>query len=408
MKNNFKKALSLILAIVITLSFTACGDTKNELKAGDYVISIDEFTYYYYLVWENYQSTAYQYDAAFGEGSGFKQLGYDYTLLPCEQEYKDVYSVLTEVKVEDLNVENPTWEDAFVRLAFDSILQVKYGIDQANKNGIVLETTQTEEANSMVSSIKKDAEGVNLSFEEYMMERYGCALNEEEFRKMYDESNLYNLTIESLEETCMNQVTEEEKQREYESDKANYDAYEGTIVADVRHILISFPEDVISGNKLELTDSEKEPYLKKAQDVLDLYKKNPTEDNFIQLVTEYSGDTASVADGGLFTSVKSDGEYVEEFEKWSVDPTRQVGDTGIIETGYGYHIMYFVKSHGDGKEYHITRAVAADKYYEAFTKAIKEQLSTIDLRSKKIKEITTEQNKLFKTLIDIQYRIEKE
>ena len=33
---------------------------------------------------------------------------------------------------------------------------------------------------------------------------------------------------------------------------------------------------------------------------------------------------------------------VQEFNDWIFDPARKPGDTGIVETSYGYHIMYFV------------------------------------------------------------------
>jgi hypothetical protein len=33
---------------------------------------------------------------------------------------------------------------------------------------------------------------------------------------------------------------------------------------------------------------------------------------------------------------------VKNFENWSTDDSRQYGDTGIVESDYGYHIMYFV------------------------------------------------------------------
>lgn len=32
---------------------------------------------------------------------------------------------------------------------------------------------------------------------------------------------------------------------------------------------------------------------------------------------------------------------VEDFENWCFDASRQVGDTGIVESTYGYHVMYF-------------------------------------------------------------------
>ena len=35
---------------------------------------------------------------------------------------------------------------------------------------------------------------------------------------------------------------------------------------------------------------------------------------------------------------------VQEFNDWVFDPERKTGDTGIVKTTYGYHIMYFVSN----------------------------------------------------------------
>ena len=35
---------------------------------------------------------------------------------------------------------------------------------------------------------------------------------------------------------------------------------------------------------------------------------------------------------------------VAPFEEWCFDESRQYGDTGLVRTSYGYHIMYFVGS----------------------------------------------------------------
>ena len=35
------------------------------------------------------------------------------------------------------------------------------------------------------------------------------------------------------------------------------------------------------------------------------------------------------------------GQMVTEFNDWCFDESRQPGDTGIVKTSYGYHIMYF-------------------------------------------------------------------
>lgn len=88
-----------------------------------------------------------------------------------------------------------------------------------------------------------------------------------------------------------------------------------------------------------------------AQEVLEEFGENETEENFAALAETYSADTGSVGDsgsstGGLYENIER-GTYVTEFENWVYDEDRQPGDTGIIRTEYGYHIMYFVQKHAE-------------------------------------------------------------
>jgi len=49
------------------------------------------------------------------------------------------------------------------------------------------------------------------------------------------------------------------------------------------------------------------------------------------------------------------------FEDWSYDAARKPGDTGIVQTEYGYHVMYFVKTQKDWTEDAIS-SLTSDKY----------------------------------------------
>lgn len=64
------------------------------------------------------------------------------------------------------------------------------------------------------------------------------------------------------------------------------------------------------------------------------------EEEFLKLVEEYSGDPGSVDNGGLYEDI-SVGEMVDEFNDWIFDSERKHGDHGIVETSYGWHIMYY-------------------------------------------------------------------
>ena len=59
---------------------------------------------------------------------------------------------------------------------------------------------------------------------------------------------------------------------------------------------------------------------------------------------------------------------VPDFEKWSVDDSRKYGDTGIVKSDYGYHIMFFVN---DCPEYEskIIAQIKSDRLSDMIDKA---------------------------------------
>ena len=101
---------------------------------------------------------------------------------------------------------------------------------------------------------------------------------------------------------------------------------------NARHILISVSDT---------TDEEAMATAKEtAEKLLAEYEAGEhTEDAFAAI-----GD-AAYADGTAAESARYEditpGQMVEDFENWCFDASRQVGDTGIVESTYGYHVMYF-------------------------------------------------------------------
>ena len=80
-----------------------------------------------------------------------------------------------------------------------------------------------------------------------------------------------------------------------------------------------------------------------AQNILQQYLDGEhTEEAFAALATQFSEDPGSVENGGLYEQVPV-GQMVEPFESWCLAEGRKPGDVGIVETEYGYHVMYFVK-----------------------------------------------------------------
>lgn len=99
---------------------------------------------------------------------------------------------------------------------------------------------------------------------------------------------------------------------------------------NVRHILFS------------LSDYATEDECKAAAEkVFNEFKSgNGGEEAFASLAERNSSDPGSIFNGGLYENVVKD-QMVEEFDEWTFDENRKVGDCEIIKTSYGYHIMYF-------------------------------------------------------------------
>ncbi len=114
-------------------------------------------------------------------------------------------------------------------------------------------------------------------------------------------------------------------------------------LANVRHILINYEGGTKDdqGNTT-YSDEEKAAAKKQAEELLDKWKNNePTEESFIALVKDNTDDTASAETGGLYEDIHRESQYMENFRAWAIDASRKPGDTGIVESDYGYHIMYF-------------------------------------------------------------------
>ncbi len=66
-----------------------------------------------------------------------------------------------------------------------------------------------------------------------------------------------------------------------------------------------------------------------------------TEEAFGLLALAWSEDEGSYYHGGLYEYVH-EGMMVPEIDDWCFDPSRKPGEVSVIETEYGWHVMYYV------------------------------------------------------------------
>ena len=117
--------------------------------------------------------------------------------------------------------------------------------------------------------------------------------------------------------------------------------------ANVRHSLIRVEADAY-GN---YTDEAKEAAKARAEELLAEFEAGDrSEESFAVLAQQYSEDSGSNTNGGLYESVAK-GQMVEEFDAFCFGG-HQPGDTAIVygtNGAYaGYHVMYYS---GDGPLY---------------------------------------------------------
>lgn len=156
------------------------------------------------------------------------------------------------------------------------------------------------------------------------------------------------------EDSSSEETEEEAKDTEYTVEvyyivKAPY--ADDKITKNAGHILVAF-------DSYETSDAAKA----KAEEILAEYKAGEmTKESFEALGEQYTDDS------NVFYDNITVGQMVEEFEAWIYDDAREIGDTDIVETTYGYHVMYFV---GDGDPAWIAKgrtAVVGEKTGDIYT-----------------------------------------
>lgn len=140
---------------------------------------------------------------------------------------------------------------------------------------------------------------------------------------------------------------------------------------NVRHILIT-ADEYGSDEKAKA----------KAEEVLEEYRngKEKSEDAFDAIAEKYNED------GSSFYENVTKGTMVETFDSWIFDEAREVGDTDIVKTEYGYHVMYFS---GDGVPTWKSNAQSS---------LVEEKLTALgeELQAKYEEELVVDQDNLLK------------
>ncbi len=126
----------------------------------------------------------------------------------------------------------------------------------------------------------------------------------------------------------------------------------------IRHILFKTVDD---DNKPLADDKIKAAEANAKKTLAEWKAGDASEESFADYAAELSEDTGSQANGGLIEG-NLPGQNVPAFDKWIFDDARKEGDAEIVETEYGYHIIYFVSKDGSSKDNTIRSSLAANDF----------------------------------------------
>lgn len=239
-----------------------------------------------------------------------------------------------------------TWQQYFIDIAIESWRRYTLLTHLAQEEGFQLDEESQASLDSMAADLEEMAKEYEYASAEDMIREdmgAGCTLAD-----YINYMKLRNIGLMYFEEKYdAFTPTEEEISAYFDENKETFEASgykkEDQTLVDVRHILIQLADgEKDEYSRVKYTDEQWEQCRQQAQSVLDTYLENPTEENFGELAKTHSAD-GSASTGGLYTDVKQ-GTMVEEFNDWIFDPDRVGGDTGLVKTVYGYHVMYFVSS----------------------------------------------------------------
>lgn len=247
---------------------------------------------------------------------------------------------------------NETNAEKAITQSLDSLKELKILLIKAKEDMIQLNNEDLTTFNSYMEQIIASEGGSDdkKKAQEAISKKYGISFAE--FEAVFKSSFLayYKYPNEASKKF---DVTDSEIKAFYDKDPSSFDQ------VTVRHILIGTTDSAtgqaLSGDKLE----EKK---KLADEILSKVKSGT---DFGSLAKQYSEDPGSKDNGGEYTLGK--GKMVQEFEDWAFKAKE--GDTGIVKTNYGYHVMKFIKK----------------EPYEKVKESVKKGLQS-DLFKKKLEE----------------------
>lgn len=332
--NKVKFTLVSIFVAICIVALTVLGvfyynvpNSDERMNPGNVAISVNDtdvsigmYNYYYTCIAQRYIQYA--------------QYGYYQDL--------DPYTDFSEQTTTDVDGNEITWADLFVKDTIDQLKYITSFYEAAVDAGLTLTDAQKETIDSQLASLKETASEADKSVDEYIEETYGEYCGLATLSKMLEQCLLAESYYQQFSVTT--EVTDEEIQKYFEENKE-----------DVLSAPFAYLQVVFDGEEITQADAEKKAmqYAKNIKTVEDVKKALPKACE--ELIAQYVGmgyfDSAKEAATALAQEVettitKSDTSFGTEATEWLFADSTKKGDCGVF-TDADNNVVYIILKTGE-------------------------------------------------------------
>ena len=393
-KRTALKAVAVVVAAAIVLgaavaivNYTGSSLFRMSVaKTGDAKISTSEFQYYYRTSHANLVSQASQYDQYYGQGYYAQNQGFDYTVLPAEQEFPNAMLDKEALGIEE---DFETWDDYITYSTFNSIQYFYLLAAEAEKAGMELDEDEVKAITDQIEELRTTAAESGRSVNADLRASYGSGINENSLEKWLLRDALAQKYAEAKELELYNSYTTEDINAEIKANKNDYS------FIDMRYYVFEVDAGEIKdgATEKEVKAATEKAQAKAEKEAEAFIKDIKSEGDFLKAAVALDNkDVKDKKDKVTVDDVKKStllekceyAAFVQNFSEkdaeWAFSSDRKAGDMKIIAQKQGedvvaYYAIFFLKTAykdttvlSDLKAYAFTYATDASSSDKALVK----------------------------------------